>query len=173
MQSARRSALRSAQRLRPRTQRRFESSHGEGHGHDAHHNAAPVNESISPKFLATLAALPVGYSIYTATAGDEQNPSALTRLIARYGEIQEDLVRRNAIHTKALEQAAFDRTLFHESEGAKNVNMKFPDQFNFGSPYSVHAGHQADLSAVIKHYKEQNRKMDEQIAARQTPKKSG
>ena len=75
----------------------------------------------------TLAALPVAYGIYSATAGDADNKSALTRLIEKYHSYTEQWVDRNAMHTKMVEQAAFDRNLFQSSQGTKMVDLKFPE----------------------------------------------
>ncbi|MCJ1323949.1 hypothetical protein MMC10_000611 [Thelotrema lepadinum] len=167
MLQTRRSALRAVKRLRLIPQRRFESSHGEdshdSHSRDAHQHTGPVNEHLGRNFFIALTAIPVFAAAYRFSNSDPNAPPLFTRIIEAYSTYKEEWTTRNTLHTRAVEQAAFDRNLFLNERGAKMVDLKFPEVFNTGSPFNVPTSASVNLDKVIEHYREKNRKMTERV----------
>ncbi|KAK0925028.1 hypothetical protein LTR91_004218 [Friedmanniomyces endolithicus] len=159
MQAAQRTALRSARRLRPQvTQkqpRRFETQGAEPSSFKAEggHANYPKNESFGSAFYLTLAAIPLSLALYNFTRqGTSEQPWATRYIIETYNGYAEKWARRNDIHTQMIEQAASDKLLFinEASHGPRLVDLRFPEQFNIGSPYNVPAGQgSANLDHVI------------------------
>ncbi|KAK0265341.1 hypothetical protein LTR91_010575 [Friedmanniomyces endolithicus] len=159
MQAAQRTALRSARRLRPQvTQkqpRRFETQGAEPSSFKAEggHANYPKNESFGSAFYLTLAAIPLSLALYNFTRqGTGEQPWATRYIIDTYNGYAEKWARRNDIHTQMIEQAASDKLLFinEASHGPRLVDLRFPEQFNVGSPYNVPAGQgSANLDHVI------------------------
>ncbi|KAI4161447.1 MAG: hypothetical protein LQ342_004850 [Letrouitia transgressa] len=102
-------------------------------------------------FYLTVAAIPLGFALYKFSLSDDGQPF-FTRMIQKYSDFQESFAERNALHTRVMEQAAHDRNLFVNSQGSGYVDLNFPEQFNTGSPFSVPAGHSADLTELIAFY---------------------
>lgn len=48
-------------------------------------------------------------------------------MMEQYSEWQDLWVDRNSRHTKAMEQAAFDRNLFINTKPTKHVELKYPE----------------------------------------------
>ncbi|CAK4032039.1 Hypothetical predicted protein [Lecanosticta acicola] len=163
MQSATRTAARfRARRLRPQqlqrqSRRHAHDAHG-GSAHDHHHDG-PVNESFGKGFYITLAAIPVSLAIYKLSRQGTDEQPFFTRLIAdTYNSYAIKWAERNDFHTKAVEQAAADRVLFlnESNQNVRHVDLRFPEQFNAGSPWNVPAGHgSADLSELIAKYEKE------------------
>ena len=62
---------------------------------------------------------------FLATSGE--NPP-LTRFIDAYRAREEDIVRRNALHSTAVEQAALDRQLyFGEKVPSTGIDLRYPE----------------------------------------------
>jgi hypothetical protein len=74
-----------------------------------------------------LACFPAGYLLYKASRTDKDNQTWVTRMIAKYSEKHEDLVRKNALHIDMMEQAGSDRLLFMNAKPVPFVDMKFPE----------------------------------------------
>ncbi|KAF2498303.1 NADH-ubiquinone oxidoreductase-like protein, partial [Lophium mytilinum] len=153
MLSLRRSALTSARIARAPVARLRRSAHHDAH-HDAHHG--PVNESFGPKFYIGIAAIPALLGLYYASRSSDDDRPLLYRYIDSYSEYKTLWAERNDIHTKALERAGADRNLFIHSKGQQTVDLKFPEQFNFGSPYNVPAGSSVNLDKLIAKYEKEN-----------------
>jgi hypothetical protein len=97
---------------------------------------------------------------------------------------------RNAIHTALMEKAAQDRHLLQSQGPRATFDLKQPEyvymapcvplkaranlwisafyrvSFNTAPPYNVPAGSSADLGAVVAHYEQQNKQMEEARLAR-------
>ncbi|KAL9601398.1 MAG: hypothetical protein Q9219_002574 [cf. Caloplaca sp. 3 TL-2023] len=99
-------------------------------------------------------------------SSDESSQPLFTRMLRRYDKWSNSWAERNALHTKAIEQAALDRNLFHNSQPSPLVDLSFPEIFNTGSPYNVPAGHGANLNELIAHYHRKNAEQDAKTRAR-------
>ncbi|KAI9788438.1 MAG: hypothetical protein M1816_006874 [Peltula sp. TS41687] len=152
-------------------QRRFDSSSSSSSSHSpAPKHAEPVNEHFGKWFFITLTLIPVSFAVYKyansgvdhdATTGLAQ-PALVTRLIDRYSDYKERWAERNHRHTRMVEQAAFDRHLFHSSPGSKTVELRFPEIFNTGSPWNVVAGQGGgSLDRLVEKYEREHREMEE------------
>ncbi|KAI4185712.1 MAG: hypothetical protein L6R41_003970 [Letrouitia leprolyta] len=142
--------------------------------HHGHH-PEPVNESLGRGFYLVVAALPLGFAVYKFSrsldgSGAESSQPWFTRLLRRYDEWSNSWGERNALHTKAIEQAAHDRNLFHNSQPSPLVDLRFPEVFNSGSPHNVPAGHGANLNELIAHYHRKNAEQDAKTRARMNAK---
>ena len=134
-----------------------EESH-DSHSQNAHHHSGPVNEHLGVglpllslkatsiliqsicllynadtlfqqrNFFIALTAIPVFAAAYRFSNSDPNAPPLFTRIIEAYSNYKEEWTTRNTLHTRAVEQAAFDRNLFlNEGRGAKMVDLKFPE----------------------------------------------
>ncbi|KAK3690788.1 hypothetical protein LTR37_018962 [Vermiconidia calcicola] len=176
MQSVQRAAVRSARQLRPQTQRQYRryASESSKDSHGAHH-AQPANESLGAGFYVALAAIPASFAIFKLTQGDQ---AYFTRLIRNtYDSYSAKWAQRNDLHVQAMEQAAADRVLFlnESTKGAhRNVDIRFPEQFNVGAPWNVSAGQGSiNIDKVIQKYEreahEQQEKKLQQIRENNVP----
>ncbi|KAF4632638.1 hypothetical protein G7Y89_g5482 [Cudoniella acicularis] len=168
MIALRRKAAQTAERLpaaASRRARQYSTAHhgktGDGahhadHGH--HHHAEPVNENLGAGFFIVLAAIPITLGVYAVSRADKNGkPAGLSTFIDGYSYYKEKWAARNTLHTAAIEQAAFDRNLFHSSKGTKHVDLRFPEIFNTGSPFNVIAGQGArGLDEMVAHYEKLN-----------------
>ncbi|EPQ67561.1 Bgt-3372 [Blumeria graminis f. sp. tritici] len=148
---------------------RRSSSSASNHGH----HTAPRNEPLGKQLYITLALFPLSIGIYTLSRPDANGkPSTITRYIDSFSHYNEEWSKRNLLHTKAIEQAAYDRNLFHGSSPPKKViNLRFPEYarlvlvatfhdiltttriFNTGSPFNVVAGQgPQDMDVLVAHY---------------------
>ncbi|ROT41576.1 hypothetical protein SODALDRAFT_357632 [Sodiomyces alkalinus F11] len=138
---------RQARRSAPRPARRHASSHD-------HHHAEPVNESFGPGFWATIAAMPACYVVYQASQpGKDGEAPWLTRKIHEYRHWQETWEERNALHTKAVEQAGFDRTLFLHAPANRDIDLRYPEAVQSSAARNIPAGSQANLDHLVAHYR--------------------
>ncbi|KAK5127040.1 hypothetical protein LTR85_008399 [Meristemomyces frigidus] len=165
MQPLQRTALRSARRLRPQVQKQPRRYAGDSQG--AHEkfephggrNKHPVNESLGPGFYMTLAAIPASFALYKFTRqGTDEQPFFTRYIRDTYNGYAEKWARRNDMHTQMIEQAAADRNLFlNESQSThRRVDLRFPEQFNVGSPWNVPAGQgSANIDHVIAKYEQE------------------
>lgn len=79
-------------------------------------------------FWAVVAIIPSAYVVYKITApGQNGEPPYLTKKIQEYAHWQETWKERNALHTKAVEQAGFDRLLFFSTPANRDVDLRFPE----------------------------------------------
>ncbi|KAF2726871.1 hypothetical protein EJ04DRAFT_506594 [Polyplosphaeria fusca] len=153
MQSLPRTALTAARRGRVSLLRQPRRYAHEEHGHA--HQSAPVNESFGKGFWGTVLVIPAFYIVYQASRPGEDGSTYLTRLIHKYGELQDDLAAKNDMHVQMIEQAGRDRVLFFNSAPSEHVPLKFPEIMSHGSPYNVVAGSQADISHVIAKFRKE------------------
>ncbi|KAL8842702.1 MAG: hypothetical protein Q9170_000358 [Blastenia crenularia] len=142
--------------------------------HHGHH-PEPVNESLGRGFYFVIAALPLSFAILkfsrsSDASSAESSQPWLTRMLRRYDSWSNSWAERNALHTKAIEQAAHDRNLFYNSQPSPIVELRFTEWFNTGSPHSIPAGHQADLTELIAHYHRKNAEQDAKTRARMETK---
>ncbi|KAF2196882.1 hypothetical protein GQ43DRAFT_444728 [Delitschia confertaspora ATCC 74209] len=154
MQPLRRAAATAARETRTTLSR-----HTRRYAHDDHsHKQAPVNESFGTGFYLPLALIPSCYGLYLfsrptegAKEGEDKRPF-FTRWLAKYTDYTKDWEIRNDMHVRMIEQAGRDKALFLHAKPTDTVELRFPDQFNVGSPYNVSAGSQVNLSKVIAKY---------------------
>jgi len=164
MLPARRSAAPVRALLRRQQPRRFDSSSAHG---EHHHPAAPVNEGFGRGFYVTVASIPLGLAFYKYSTSDANKKPWITQLIEQHMEKQSTWERVNAIHTVAVEQAAFDRHLFHSQNATVTIDLMCPEVFNSGSPINVPAGNgAADLTAVVAHYERRRNAIEQDRVAR-------
>ncbi|KAL8974217.1 MAG: hypothetical protein Q9185_000214 [Variospora sp. 1 TL-2023] len=140
------------------------------------HHPEPVNESLGRGFYFVIAALPLSFAIYKFSrssdgSGAQSAQPWFTRMLRAYDTWSNRWAVRNSLHTKAIEQAAHDRNLFHNTEPSPLIELKFPEIFNTGSPHNIPAGHGADLNALIAHYHQKNREQDAKTRSRTESKK--
>ncbi|KAK3072796.1 hypothetical protein LTR53_006168 [Teratosphaeriaceae sp. CCFEE 6253] len=165
MQSLQRTALRSGRGIRPRIHqkqpRRFDTQGAEPSSFKAEGGQAnyPKTESFGPGFYATLAAIPLSIALYQFTRQDTNEQPWATRYITdTYNQYAKKWARRNDLHTHAVEQAASDKLLFigEASNSPRLVDVRFPEQFNIGSPWNVSAGHGgANVDHLIAKYEKE------------------
>ncbi|CAL5868655.1 uncharacterized protein PFLUO_LOCUS2882 [Penicillium psychrofluorescens] len=157
MFAARRTAASTRQLLRNQQPRRFAS-----------HHAEPVNEGFGPSFYITIGSFASAYLLYRISQSNENSGSEsfISGLISKWTPSQEVFEQRNAIRTAVMEKAAHDRHLLQSQGPRQAYELMQPDLMNAGSPYNVSPGSQADLSAVVAHYKRQNEEMEEARVAR-------
>ncbi|KAK5691435.1 hypothetical protein LTR97_011428 [Elasticomyces elasticus] len=183
MQPLQRTAMRSARRLRPQVSqkqpRRFETQGAEPSSFKAEGGQAnyPKTESFGRGFYFTLAAIPFSFALYQFTRqGTNERPWATRYITDTYNGYAEKWARRNDTHTHAVEQAASDKLLFINEirNGPRFVDLKFPEQFNAGSPWNVPAGQgSANMDQVIAKFEkasyEENARKLQQLRDNQVP----
>ncbi|CZT17296.1 related to NADH-ubiquinone oxidoreductase 17.8 kDa subunit [Ramularia collo-cygni] len=147
-----------ARRLRPQnltSRRQASDSHG-SHSHDSH---GPANESYGAGFYICISAIPLSLAVYKFTGQGTSEKPYFTRLIQdTYADYKTQWAQRNDLHTQAMEQAAADRSLFiHEANNTtRHVDLRYPEQFNHGSPWNVPAGQgSANLDVLIAKYEKE------------------
>lgn len=75
-----------------------------------------------------LAAVPLSLGAYAASRPDKDgNVAGFTKFIDGYSHYKEKWQARNTLHTAAIEQAAFNRNLFHSQKGTTHVDLRFPE----------------------------------------------
>ncbi|RGP65303.1 nadh-ubiquinone oxidoreductase kda subunit [Fusarium longipes] len=110
----------------------------------AHHKAAEVNESFSTGSLLAVGGFFGSVLIYQFVPAEGEQSSILS-FIDKYTSRSKDWEEINALHTKAMEQAGYDRNLF-ENGGNKHrfVDVAFPEfvlpPANICREYSKSAG---------------------------------
>ena len=84
-----------------RTQRRPASDHA----HSNHADPAPTSEGFGASFYLAVALIPTSMLVYSfSRPGANGEKNTITRWIERWEEDREDVRRRNAVHTKLVEQ---------------------------------------------------------------------
>ncbi|KAH6682286.1 NADH:ubiquinone oxidoreductase 17.8kD subunit [Plectosphaerella plurivora] len=127
------------------------------HAHDHHHHVEPVNESIGTGFWATVATIPACVLVYNISTPDKDgNAPWLTRKIHEYHSWQEEWAERSHLHTKAVEQAGFDRALFLHAPANRDVDLRFPEALQNHAQRNIPAGHIANMDHVVEHYRKQH-----------------
>ncbi|POS85112.1 hypothetical protein EPUL_003155, partial [Erysiphe pulchra] len=119
----------------------------------------PQDESLGKQFYITLSIIPLSVGLYTFSRPDiDGKLPAITRFIDSFSHYKEKWSERNILHTKAVEQAGYDRNLFNSSTRKRRVvDLKFPEVFNTGSPFNVVAGQgPRNMDALVAHYTKMN-----------------
>lgn len=133
-------------------------------------------------FYICLSAIPLSLAVYKFTGQGTSDKPYFTRLIQdTYADYKTQWAQRNDSHTRAMEQAAADRSLFvHEANNTtRHVELKYPEyvmlqmmlgfrygwkiytdiaarQFNHGSPWNVPAGQgSVNLDVLIAKYEKE------------------
>ncbi|EFW99523.1 NADH-ubiquinone oxidoreductase [Grosmannia clavigera kw1407] len=161
-------------RLRPvmpasRASRAFASTDSHSHDHHDHHDRhdshASVDEPMGKGFYVALAAIPATWILYTLkNSGKDGQPTALESYFSKFDYLTEQWEVRNTLRTAAIEQATHDRILLQTVPRNSQVDLRFPEVFQSGSPYNVPAGHAVNLNHVVAHYKDQHYKETERQA---------
>lgn len=128
----------------------------------------PQEESLGKQFYITLAIIPLSIGLFTASRPDADGKlPVITRFIDSFSHYKEKWSERNTLHTKAVEQAGFDRNLFNSSTRKRRVvDLKFPEIFNTGSPFNVVAGQgPRNMDELVAHYTKQNADEEERKLA--------
>ncbi|RDL38553.1 putative NADH-ubiquinone oxidoreductase 17.8 kDa subunit [Venustampulla echinocandica] len=128
-----------------------------------HHSAGPKSESFGVGFYVVLVAIPVSIGVYTASRpGEDGKLAGFSSFIDSYSYYREKWAAQNALHTAAIQQAGFDKNLYHNSTGTKHIDLRFPEIFNTGSPYNGVAGHRArNMDELVAHYEKLNTENEE------------
>ncbi|KAH7328896.1 NADH-ubiquinone oxidoreductase 17.8 kDa subunit [Stachybotrys elegans] len=140
-------------------QRSVRNYASEAHGH--HKTDAPVNESFGAGSIAT-AGIFFGCVAFYQFVPKKGETSVISDWIAKYQSRAEDWEEINALHTKAVEQAGFDRNLF-ENAGNKHryVEVTYPEAFGSHAPRNIQAGQLINLDHVVEHYRQQHLQSEE------------
>jgi hypothetical protein len=81
-------------------------------------------------FYISLSVIPVALAVYKLTGQGTSEKPYFTRLIQdTYADYKTQWVDRNEMHTRAMEQAAADRSLFiHEANNnTRHVELRYPE----------------------------------------------
>ncbi|KAI0537414.1 hypothetical protein GGR58DRAFT_471859 [Xylaria digitata] len=152
MQALRTRAVGVVRRARPTTLRTSRSYASESHGH---HEAPKVEEGLGTAFYVFAGALPASIAAYQISRpGADGEPSSFSKWLEQFDYFK-DWETRNSLRTDIIEQAAHDKHLFLNARKSTHVELKTPELFNSGSPWSVPAGHYVNLDHVTEHYRKQ------------------
>lgn len=128
-----------------------------------HHHAEPVNETIGLGFWGAFAAIPFSVVVYNlAQPGKDGEAAWLTRKIHEYHSWQEEWANRSALHTKAIEQAGFDRALFLHADVNRSVDVRYPEAIEHHAVRNVQAGSIANVDHIVAHYRQKH--LDQEAA---------
>ncbi|KAF5518401.1 NADH-ubiquinone oxidoreductase 17.8 kDa subunit [Colletotrichum aenigma] len=134
-------------------------------GDHGHHHAHNVEEPIGNFFWATVAVIPAAYFMYKISQpGKDGEPPFLTKKIHEYWHYQETWAERSHLHTKAVEQAGFDRLLFFSTPANRDVDLRFPEAMSSHAARNIVAGSQTNLDHVVAHYRKQHLDEEERKA---------
>ncbi|KYK56888.1 NADH-ubiquinone oxidoreductase 17.8 kDa subunit [Drechmeria coniospora] len=154
-------ARRRAGQIAHRLQRTTRSYASDAH---SHHKPAEVNESFGKGSIATVGLFFGGVLFYQFTPKKDEE-SSLTNFISKYTSRAEDWEEINALHTKAMEQAGFDRNLFENASNKHRfVDVAYPEAFQSHAPRNIQAGHLMHLDSVVEHYRQQHLKDEDRKA---------
>ncbi|KAG6041396.1 hypothetical protein E4U41_004494 [Claviceps citrina] len=142
----------------PRAARGYAS---EVHGH---HKPAEVNESFGKGSIATVAIFFGGGLFYQFVPAKGED-SSITNLLSMYLSRKEHWEETNALHTKAMEQAGFDRNLFENATPKhRYVDVAYPEAFQSHAPRNIQAGQLLKLDHVVEHFKQKHLENEERKA---------
>ncbi|KAF5713466.1 nadh-ubiquinone oxidoreductase kda subunit [Fusarium mundagurra] len=132
----------------------------------AHHKAPEVNESFSTGSLLAVGGFFGSVLVYQFVPQEGEQSSILS-LIDKYTSRGKDWEDINALHTKAMEQAGYDRNLF-ENGGNKHrfVDVAYPEAMTSYAPRNNVAGHLANMDYVVEHYRQKHIQEEERKAAK-------
>ncbi|KAF5589203.1 nadh-ubiquinone oxidoreductase kda subunit [Fusarium subglutinans] len=132
----------------------------------AHHKAPEVNESFSTGSLLAVGSFFGSVLVYQFVPQEGEQSSILS-LIDKYTSRGKDWEDINALHTKAMEQAGYDRNLF-ENGGNKHrfVDVAYPEAMTSYAPRNNVAGHLANMDYVVEHYRQKHIREEERKAAK-------
>ncbi|KAI3322233.1 hypothetical protein HD806DRAFT_501454 [Xylariaceae sp. AK1471] len=152
MQALRTRAVGVARRTRPTNLRPSRSYASESHGH---HAAPEVKEGLGTAFYVFAGAIPASMFAYSISRpGANGEPSSFSKWLSQFDYFNH-WEARNTLRTELLEQAAHDKHLFLNASKNTHVELKAPELLYAGSPWSVPAGHYANLDHVTEHYRKQ------------------
>ncbi|PHH92442.1 hypothetical protein CDD83_7398 [Cordyceps sp. RAO-2017] len=151
-------------------QRTARSYASDAHGH--HTPAQQANESFGTGSLLFISAFLGGCFVYNV-APRQGDKSAITDMIAKYISRPEDWEEINTLHTKAMEQAGYDRNIFENlSNTRRTVDVAYPEALQSHAPRNVRAGQLRNLDDVVEHFRQQHLKDEERKAKRLAERQS-
>ncbi|KAH6898520.1 hypothetical protein B0T10DRAFT_472896 [Thelonectria olida] len=133
----------------------------------AHHKPAEVNESFGFGSKLTVATFFSGVLFYQFFVPGEGEKSAVHDLINQYTSRAQHWEEINALHTKAAQQASFDRNLFENGGSAKQrwVDVTYPEAIQSHASRNIPAGHLNNLDYAVEHFRQQHLQEEERKAA--------
>ncbi|KAG5982582.1 hypothetical protein E4U55_001688 [Claviceps digitariae] len=150
MFAARQRAAQIARQL-PRAARSYASG---AHGH--HQPAVEVNESFGKGSIATVAVFFGGVLFYQFVPKQGED-SAISNLISKYMSKKEDWAEINALHTKAMEQAGYDRNLFENASSKdRYADVAYPEALQSHAARNIQAGQLMNLDHVVEHFRQKH-----------------
>ncbi|KAG6007261.1 hypothetical protein E4U21_006179 [Claviceps maximensis] len=156
MFAARQRAVNLARNL-PRAARSYAS---EAHGH----KAAEVNESFGKGSILSVAVFFGGVLFYQFVPKKGED-SAVTNFISKHLSRKEDWEETNALHTKAMEQAGFDRNLFENvTPKYRHVDVAYPEALQSHAARNIQAGQLINIDHVVEHYRQKHLEDEERKA---------
>ncbi|KAH8737391.1 hypothetical protein BGZ61DRAFT_525531 [Ilyonectria robusta] len=131
----------------------------------AHHKpAAPVNESFGTGSIITVSVFLSGVGLLQFVP-KEGEKSAILSLIDKYTSRAQDWEEINTLHTKAAQQASFDRNLFENgSNKHRYVDVAYPEAIQSHAPRNIQAGHLNNMDWAVEHFRQQHLKDEERKA---------
>ncbi|RMZ90309.1 hypothetical protein DV736_g2446, partial [Chaetothyriales sp. CBS 134916] len=155
----------------PRRLASHDAGHGNGNGHGGHGQSAlhipggSGNESLGPSFYLILASIPAFYAVYAFTNSKGEN--VITRFLDRYQARGGAESVKNAANVAIVQKALDDRSLFNNAETDYSVDLRFPEQFNVGSPINVIPGEsRANLEELRAFYSKKYKAAEERRLAK-------
>ncbi|KAK3180348.1 hypothetical protein K4F52_008319 [Lecanicillium sp. MT-2017a] len=137
---------------------------------DAHHKPAAVNESFGKGSIAAVTAFLGAVTVFSIVP--KEGESSIGNMINKYRSRSEDWEEINTLHTKAMEQAGYDRNLFENGSSKQRfVDVTYPEAFQSHAPRNVQAGQLINLDHVVEHYKQQHLKDEERKAKKLAERK--
>ncbi|KAK7415497.1 hypothetical protein QQX98_005850 [Neonectria punicea] len=132
----------------------------------AHHKPTEVNESFGTGSIITLAVFFGGILSYQFVPQDGEN-SVVMNLIDKYQSRGKEWEEINALHTKAAQQASFDRNLFENASSKhRYVDVAYPEALQSFAPRNIQAGHLNNMDSAVAHFRQQHLQDEERKARR-------
>ncbi|KFA71503.1 hypothetical protein S40288_08322 [Stachybotrys chartarum IBT 40288] len=151
-------------------QRTARSYASESHGH--HAPAGPVNESFGTGSLITVGTFFSCVLLYQFVPA-EGEASIVSNLLSKYQSRSEHWAEINALHTKAQEQAGFDRNLFENASNKHRfVDVAYPEALQSHAPRNIIAGQLMNIDHVVEHYRQQHLQSEERKAKKLAEKQA-
>ncbi|KAH6960970.1 hypothetical protein HG530_004699 [Fusarium avenaceum] len=137
----------------------------------AHHKAPEVNESFSTGSLIAVGSF-FGTVLIYQFVPKEGEESSILNFINKHTSRGRDWEEINALHTKAMEQAGYDRNLFENASNKHRfVDVAYPEAMTSYASRNHIAGHLANMDYVVEHYRQQHLKEEERKATKLAQKK--
>ncbi|PHH67189.1 hypothetical protein CDD81_2958 [Ophiocordyceps australis] len=134
--------------------------------HSSHPSEQP-HESFGKGSLAFVCIILGGVFVYQVAPRKGQE-SAIRDFFECYRSRPGDWEDINTLHTKAMEQAGYDRNLFENStSNNRHVNVGFPEALQSHAARNIRAGSIMNIDHVVEHYRQAHLKEEDRKARRQ------